>query len=658
MPSEREADGDSGETSSWRADLAIAGALVAAVLAIYAQTAGFDLVRFDDRKYVAGSDHLQAGLSVEGVRWAFSAPYASNYFPLTLMSHMLDRSLFGANYGGHHLTSVSIHALNSVLLFFVLLSLTGSRYPSAVVAALFAVHPLNVESVAWVAERKNVLSTTFWLLSTAGYVAYARRGGVIRYLGTALLLAAGLLSKPMLVTLPLVFLLLDYWPLRRMASGAPDVAASQRQRSTGFLVLEKLPLLALSGLSSWMTLHVQSATVRSTNVIDVWQRIANATVAYARYLGKLCWPHELAMHYPHPYAPDAGGVGLEPWQIAGSAALLIVLSLLATRRRYLTVGWLWFVGTLVPTIGIVQVGNQAFADRYAYVPAIGIFIAVVWTVAEWVAQHRTSRSIAVTGATAAAALLALGIAASQQAAYWKDTTTLFRRVLELIPRNPKIRYNLANEYRARGELELAIRHYQIALATDSEANNLRINLANSLKRAGRLDQAVEMYQSVLERDPRSAVAYNNLGATLLSQDRVDEAIASLQRAIAIEPMRYSAHINLADALARAGDTEGAARHYMNAIQAGSKRTSTWRKLGAALVADERPDDALLVYRQAVFLHPDDALAQHALGRLLDSRGEREAAIAAFREALRADPELAEARADLERLSGATGTPAH
>ncbi|MGE4606102.1 MAG: hypothetical protein AAEJ52_05110, partial [Myxococcota bacterium] len=368
-----------------RWNLLIAFVLVTAVAAIYAQTAEFELIRFDDAKYVSGSVQLNHGLSGEGVWWAFSSPFASNYFPLTLISHMLDRSLFGAAYGGHHLSSASIHALNSLLLFFVLLYMTGARVPSAIVALLFAVHPLNVESVAWIAERKNVLSTTFWILSIASYAAYARRGGALRYLGAALLLAAGLLSKPMLVTLPLVFLLLDYWPLRRLAWGTKDAGGSIPAcvpRSFGFLVLEKLPFLILSVASSWMTLYVQRSVVRSSDMIAWWERLANGTVAYTRYLGKLVWPSDLTMHYPHPYVPAAGGTGLELWQIVCAAALLVALSAIATRRRYLTVGWLWFVGTLVPTIGIVQVGNQALADRYAYVPAIGIFIAIAWAGSE------------------------------------------------------------------------------------------------------------------------------------------------------------------------------------------------------------------------------------------------------------------------------------
>ncbi len=628
--------------------------LVTAVAAIYAQTAQFELVRFDDGKYVSGSAHLNEGLSVEGVRWAFSGPFASNYFPLTLMSHMADRSLFGAAYGGHHFSSAALHAVNSLLLFFVLVYMTGARVPSAIVAALFAVHPLNVESVAWVAERKNVLSTTFWILSMGSYCAYARHAGALRYSATALLLAAGLLSKPMLVTLPLVFLLLDYWPLRRIAWGTQDESCATpacAPRSIGLLVLEKLPLLTLCVASSWMTIYVQRSTLRASQAIEWPERLANATVAYARYLGKLVWPSDLTIHYPHPYAPAAGGMGLENWQIVCSAALLIALSVFATRRRYLTVGWLWFVGTLVPTIGIVQVGNQALADRYAYVPAIGIFIAIVWAGAERFARIRISgsaRSIAAISAAVGAGLLAFGVAAHRQTQYWQNSISLFERVLEVIPRNPKIRYNLANEYRARELHDIAIRHYQIALETDPEAVNVRINLANSLKSVGRLEAAVEMYESVLAREPDNASTHNNLGATLLDQGRIDAAISSLEKAIAIEPLRSNARITLGDALRARGDTEAAVESYLNAIQAGSKQPEAWRKLGESLVAVGRTDDAILIYRRAVAVRPDDAQSHNHLGELFAERGELDQAIAAYRDALRADPQFDTAKMNLAR----------
>lgn len=400
-----------------------------------------------------------------------------------------------------------------------------------------------------------------------------------------------------------------------------------------------------------MTIYVQRSTVRASEAIEWPERLANATVAYARYLGKLVWPSDLTMHYPHPYAPAAGGMGLENWQIVCSAALLIALSVFATRRRYLTVGWLWFVGTLVPTIGIVQVGNQALADRYAYVPAIGIFIAIVWAGAEGFARIRinaSARSIAAISAAVGAGLLAFGVAAHRQTRYWQNSISLFERVLEVIPQNPKIRYNLANEYRARELHDIAIRHYQIALETDPEAVNARINLANSLKSVGKLEAAVEMYESVLAREPDNASAHNNLGVTLLDQGRIDAAISSLEKAIAIEPLRSNARITLGDALRARGDTEAAVESYMNAIQAGSKQPEAWRKLGESLVAVGRTDDAILIYRRAVLVRPDDAQSHNHLGELLAERGELDQAIAAYRDALRADPQLDTAKMNLAR----------
>jgi Tfp pilus assembly protein PilF len=601
-------------------NLLVAYGLLAAVLAIYAQTREFGSIRFDDSKYVSGSVHLREGLSLEGVAWAFSTSFDANYFPLTLMSHMLDRDLFGSNYGGHHLIATAIHALNALLLFVVLQYMTGARVPSAIVAALFAVHPLNVESVAWIAERKNVLSTTFWILSMGSYAMYVRRGGMIPYAGAALMMAAGLLSKPMLVTLPFVFGLLDYWPFRRVAWGPADADAREPEcapRSLRFLILEKVPLLLLSAASIWVTLQVQRSTIWAIDRLTLGERVANAAVAYTRYLGKLVWPSELTMHYPHPYVPAAGGTGLSAWQIGFATALLIALSLLATRRRYLTTGWLWFVGVLVPTIGIVQVGNQAMADRYVYVPAVGLFIAIVWAGSEWVQRVGATTRWSKPAATAAAAVvvLALGVAAHQQTAYWKDTVSLFERVLEVIPRNPKIRYNLANEYRAREQHPAAIVHYMIALRTDREAENAQVNLANSLASIGDLEAAIEMYRSVLEANPRNALALNNLGHTLRKTGRLDEAIIQLRLAVEANPKRSGTRENLANALRERGDYEAAIEQFVVAIQIGPNPSSTTIKLGETLIAAGRQGAAMKLFRKAVELWPDDEQIRRSLEEL-------------------------------------------
>ena len=642
------------DSSGLLLNFGIALLLAAAVVAIYAQSFRFGTIRFDDPHYIAGSTYLQNGLSVDGIKWAFSAPFGSNYFPLTLLSHMLDRTLFGDHLGGHHLTSVALHALNSILLFWALFSMTGARGSSAVVAMLFAVHPLNVESVAWIAERKNVLSTTFWILSMWAYASYARRASFALYLCAAVLLALGLLAKPMLVTLPLVFLLLDYWPLDRIRWGKPkaeECAPSLSRRSIGFLVGEKLPLLAICVASSFATLHAQSRGILSSETLPVLQRLANAVVAYARYLGKAGWPADLAMHYPHPYMPAMGGEPLEGWPIAGAAALLLALSVLAiaaVRRRYLLVGWFWFLGVLVPTIGLVQVGNQALADRYAYVPAIGLFMAVSWAGSEWIARFRIShpdrtRALLV---GAGAGIAALALTSWHQVGYWRDSVSLFEHSLALIPKNPKIRYNLANEYRGLGNTEEAIRNYRIALETNPESVDTRINLGNSLRSEGELDAAIDMYQLALDREPRNANAHNSLGTVLSAKGDVDAAILRFRYAIALDPDFYLAHYNLANSLQSKGEFEESVVHYLEALKEKVRDPKIFNNLGNAFRGLDRTKDAETAYRVAIEFDPGHYRAHNNLGLLLASQEKFDEAIAHYRLAIAASPDYAAAHHNL------------
>ncbi len=638
------------EARSRLVNFGIAAILIAAVIAIYAQSFGFGTVRFDDSVYVTGNDHLRSGLSVDGLKWAFSSYFGSNYFPLTLSSHMLDRTLFGNYLGGHHLTSVALHALNSILLFGAIFSMTRARGPSAVVALLFAVHPLNVESVAWIAERKNVLSTTFWILSMWAYVGYARRSSLALYLCTWLALALGLLAKPMLVTLPLVFLLLDYWPLdriRRFPSQETARFPSMSRRTLGFLIAEKLPLLLLCVASSVVTLQAQSRGIPSIELLPLLPRLANAVVAYVRYLGKIAWPTDLAMHYPHPYMPEMGGQPFEAWQIAAALTLLVVVSVLAvlaTRRRYLLVGWFWFLGTLVPTIGLVQVGNQALADRYAYVPSIGVFVAVAWAGSDWLAQLRrrhlgASRAISV---AVGAAIAALAVAAWHQVGYWRDSVTLFEHSLAIIPKNPKIRYNLANEYRSRGDMDAAIRNYRIALETDPDSVGTLVNLGNSLRSKGDLDAAIDVYQSALEREPRNANAHNSLGTVLRLKGDVDDAILRYRYAITLDPDFALAHYNLANALQSKGEFEEAVVHYFEALKRNARDPKILNNLGNAFWSLEKKDDAETAYRYAIEAAPRHYRAQNNLGVLLASEGRFEEAIAHYRLAIEASPDYAPA----------------
>jgi tetratricopeptide (TPR) repeat protein len=642
------------------ASLGLGAVVVAAVLAIYAQLIHFDLVRFDDPQYVGGHRHLREGLSIEGAAWAFSGLFASNYFPLTLLSQMLDRDLFGSDFGGHHLTSAALHAINALLLFAALQRMTRALGPSALVAMLFAVHPLNVESVAWIAERKSVLSTTFWMLTMLAYASYARRGGVGRYLWVALLLAFGLLCKPMLVTLPCVLLLLDYWPLQRLAP--PAGMGGTHSRSFGFLIVEKLPLLALSAAASAMTLFAQRATTHSLELLPLGERFANALVSYARYLGKLVWPVDLAMFYPHPFVPQAGGVPLPSWQIAAAAALLVVLSVLVTsgrRRRYWVVGWLWFLGTLVPTIGMVQVGYQAMADRYAYVPAIGLYIAAAWTGVELLERIRRRRPAAARVLQIAALLILIGLLldARSQARHWSDSVTLFEHTLAIEPRNPTIRYNLANEFKARGELDAAVHHYRVVLDTDPESIKARINLANALRSQGRAAEAIDEYRLVLERQPANPTVHSNLASVLRQANRLDEAIRHYRYAIEVDPTSHSAHYNLANILGSRGELELAVVHYRHALDSNDQEPRIYNNLGGVLMRLARYDEAELAYRRAIELAPDHSRALNNLGLLLARRGELEEAISHYRVAIAARPDYASAHSNLADALSAQGNAA-
>ena len=417
--------------------LALALLLVAATAALYGRVAGFDFV-WDDEQYVVGNPPVRAGLTSDGVVWAFTTAHASNWHPLTWLSHMLDVELYGMNPAGHHVTNLVLHALNALLLAGLLSTMTGRLWESVVLAALFAVHPLHVESVAWVAERKDLLSTFFGLLSAWTYVAYTRRGGPARYALTAVFLAMGLMAKPMLVTLPLVFLLLDYWPLERMRRGASLVC----------LPMEKVPLLALSAASSVVTMSVQRSggAVSGSDVLPIGQRLANALVSYVRYVGKTLWPENLSALYPHPYLP--GGQPWSAWQVVGAGLVLVAITVVVfrvARRPYARVGWLWFLGMLVPVIGLVQVGRQAMADRYTYLPLTGLFLIAVWGFADLSAGLRWHRASVrrVSGLIAAAVLSAYAVAAWTQVGSWRDSITLFRRAVQTHPDNPSMHNNLA-----------------------------------------------------------------------------------------------------------------------------------------------------------------------------------------------------------------------
>ncbi|MHC4658730.1 MAG: tetratricopeptide repeat protein [Planctomycetota bacterium] len=452
------------------------------------------------------------------ITWAFTTDHASNWHPLTWLSHMLDCRLFGTEPGWHHLTNLLFHVMNTLLLFAVLNRMTRALWRSAFVAAAFALHPLHVESVAWIAERKDVLSTFFWMLTMAAYLRYVNRPGVSRYLLTLLPFALGLMAKPMLVTLPFVLLLLDYWPLGRFQNGQATKDTKRHRRKTPTtsslwrvfyrLILEKLPFFALAVLSSIITFIVQQkfAAVATTRQFPLTGRIANALISYLAYIEKMIWPSRLAMFYPYPHRADLIG------QAVVSALLLIFISIVVIwmmrRRRYLLTGWLWYLGILVPVIGLVQVGDQAHADRYSYIPLTGLFIIIAWGLPDLLAKWRF-RKIAL-ALSAIAVLSALSIRAYIQQGYWRNTITLCEHALEVTEGNYVAHYCMAADFLHRGQIEQAVTHYHQTLQIKPNYFKALGSLAAAFARQGKADQAVKYYTEALLRKPDWLFPLNNL----------------------------------------------------------------------------------------------------------------------------------------------------
>jgi tetratricopeptide (TPR) repeat protein len=508
--------------------LGIALALIAGVLAIYGQTLGFDFVAFDDDLYVTRNTYVREGLTPEGIRFAFSerGDYLGGGFPphpLTWLSLMLDAELFGDHPAGFHAMSTLLHALAAALLFAALQALTGAAWLSAVAAALWAWHPLRVESVAWVSERKDVLSGVFAMLTLWGYARGVRRGSQRARRGALLCFALGLLAKPTLVPLPFALVLLDYWPLAR----------SQRLAR---LLLEKWPYFALALLASLFTLQSLRHWMVTPEFVSAGERAANAVVATATYLARFLWPHDLAVFYPHPYIQTAGGVPLGGATILASALLLAGLTLAvlwARRLPVLAVGWLWFLGMLVPTLGLVQAGHQALADRYSYLPSIGLGFAIVWGGGALATRVPALRRPLV--ALAAVALVALAGAAFAQARTWRDSETLFRHTLRVSPRASNIHYNLGDWLRIHGRVDEAIGHYRIAVGLDSGNPHLRFAFGRALHARGEVAEAIEAYRLAARLDPENGEYRYQLGLTYEILGRYAEAAHEYRAAAELAP---------------------------------------------------------------------------------------------------------------------------
>jgi len=600
-------------------------ALALATLAVFWQVRHYEfIVTFDDDIYIVDNSHVQAGLTREGLVWAFTTTRGYNWHALTWLSHMLDCEFYGLEPGGHHFTNVLFHIANTLLLLLVLNRMTGSLWSSAFVAAAFALHPLHVESVAWVSERKDVLSTFFWMLTMWAYVCYVERPVVKRHLVVLLLFALGLMAKQMLVTLPFVLLLLDYWPLGRLALKGRSVgnpATASGPVSARRCILEKLPLFILSAVGSVVSYVVESATgtVKSFVECPLVYRAGNALVAYIAYIGKMLWPGHLAIFYPHPRGD------LPIWQIIMAALLLVGITTVviwsARQRPYLAVGWLWYIGTLVPAIGLVQSGLQALADRYTYISLTGLFIIIAWGIPDLLGRLRYRKALL--SLSAAVLLSALAVTAWHQVRHWRNDMTLHKHAAEVVRDNWLAYLKLGDVLAAQGKLDEAIKHYTEALRIEPDYPTVRNALGIALSRQGKLDEAVSHYTRALQVNPDLADVHNNLGYALTLQGKLDEAIAHFEETLRIRPDHAKAHNGLGVVLARQGKFDQAIKHYIEALRIGTleeqKSAAVQSNLAYALYAllhQGNRDEAVMHFRETLRVKPDWVEPMNSLAWLL------------------------------------------
>jgi tetratricopeptide (TPR) repeat protein len=661
--------------ASRRASPILALAVAAAAILAHAPAISNGFVNWDDARYITGNP-MVGSVTWEGVRWAFTTFHENNWHPLTWLSHMIDGALFGASPAGHHAMSVALHAANAALLFLVLARMTGKVAPSVLVAALFAVHPLGVESVAWASERKNVLSTLFWILTIGAYALYAERPSRARYAAVIALFALGLMAKPMLVTLPFVLLLLDYWPLRRarradIGSGAIDAAlaigpthvAAKATLSMRALIIEKMPLVALSLASCIVTMIAQRPARVSMTLMPLPARLANASVSYVRYLANAVAPVDLAPYHSLPGTAEAPPIA---WPLA-AGALLTILALtslawiLRGRAPHVTVGWLWYLGTLVPVIGLVQVGSQAIADRYAYVPLIGIFIAVAWSLplerpaaarsdaaevadrdalATTTFPRRAPANALVVPAAALAVLCALGVATARQTRVWRDSESLWGRVLEHNPRSRFALTNLGVHFVDAGRTDEGVSALSRAVAIDSSYALARRGLGVALNAAGRQAEAIAHHEAAIALDPRDGGARYNLANALADLGRLDEAIVRYREAAAADTAA-AIHVNLALALVRRGDIDEAMSAAQEGVRLAPDNATAHYAFGLALSRRGDLSDAVREHGEAIRLSPAFVEAHRERSLLLVALGSPREAIAALRDGLRAEPGHAE-----------------
>ena len=594
-----------------------------------------DFIYYDDPDYVTENPYVQAGLNWKSVVWAFSTGHSGNWHPVTWLSHMLDCQVFGLKPGYHHLMNLFFHTANTVLLFLVLERMTAAFWRSAFVATLFALHPLHVESVAWVAERKDVLSAFFGMLTLWAYARYCEESKVrgprakVFYAFALLLFALGLMSKPMLVTWPFVLLLLDSWPLRRLR----HEPGARLGRDFLRLAWEKVPFFCLVAISSIVTFLVQERKgyVFSIGGLPLGARLVNAVASYLKYLGKMIWPTDLAIFYPHPEIRHPASDQWPVWQILAAALLLALISafslLRLKRQPWLVTGWFWYLGTLVPVIGIVQVGNQAMADRYSYIPLIGVFICLVWGIAEVLANRRLGQ--AVLGAMGVAVTITCVAITRQQMSHWRDGIAVHEHALAVTTNNHVAHFNLGADLARQGKYEAAIAHYQAALQAYPSYPDAHFSMAVALTARGRLEEAAEQYRGVLRLTPGNALARNNLGVVLSKLGKPDEALLQYVAAVRFKPDYAAAHYNIGGVFYGRSRFADAAAAFAEAVRLKPDYHQARTGLGMALAGQGKLGEAETQLRDVVRQIPMDTEAQLNLGNLLMKSGQTEEAKTCF-----------------------------
>jgi tetratricopeptide (TPR) repeat protein len=641
--------------------LALVNAMVGIFLLVivwiaFGHALSHDFVGYDDQRYVVQNPWVTNGLTPGGIQWAFTHVHASNWHPLTTISHMLDCQLYGLQPWGHHLTNILLHAAAAILLFLALWELTGNLWPSLLVAAVFAVHPLRVESVAWVSERKDVLSGVFFMLTLWAYARYARSNGPspFRYVTVVVFFAFGLMCKPTLVTLPFVLLLLDYWPLGRSQPSSLDGGISRSRWR--WLVVEKLPLFVLSAAACVATLLAQKQALDASLKPPLMERVDNALISYVIYVGQMIWPARLAVLYPYP----EGNLKVPQVILALLLLLMISVAFFLWRRKYpfLLTGWLWYLGMLVPMIGIVQVGSQVRADRYTYLPQIGLYLLGAWGAMELFHQWRRTREVL--AITAVLIIVALTTRSYLQTSYWRDTETLWKHAIASTSNNYIAHTNLAQTLSQSGRFAEAIAECEKALKIKPDLAAAHNNLGSALQQNtqsgdgargqdGAVDEAIEHFRKALQIKPDFTQARSNLGTTLLQKGQVDEAIAQFQKTLEMEPNYAEGEFSLGKAFLQKREVNEAIVHYQKALEINPDYAEAQYYLGNAFVAEGKYSQSIAAYEAAVRIRPDYFEAHRNMGRVLATIGKTNEALKEFDEALRINGNSAEVHFTLGSL---------